>query len=219
MKHFSQNEMGQLEHLYKINLINSCSGFKSANLIGSKSIDGISNVAVFSSVTHFGSSPAILGFLIRPATVPRNTYANIRETGFYTINHIHSEIIEDAHHTSAKYDRNISEFDMTDLREEFKEHYEVPFVKGAPVQIGMRYLEEYRIKANGTIMLIGEMMDIFIKDDLLNADGFIDLSKGNVAAINGLDAYVVPEFHKRMLYQRPKNNRRVTKNIENIDLC
>lgn len=220
MKHFSQNEIGQLEHLYKINLINSCSGFKSANLIGSKSMDGISNVAVFSSVTHFGSSPAILGFLMRPTTVPRNTYCNIRETGAYSINHIHAEIIEDAHHTSAKYDRNISEFDMTGLREEYKVNYEVPFVKGAPVQIGMRYLEEYRIKANGTIMLIGEMMDIFIKDELLRPDGFVDLSRGNVAAINGLDGYVIPEFHKRMPYQRPKKvNRRISRNIENIDLC
>ncbi len=218
MKHFSQNEIAQLEHLYKINLINSCSGFKSANLIGSKSMDGISNVAVFSSVTHFGSSPAILGFLMRPTSVPRNTYSNIRETGSYTINHIHSEIIEDAHHTSAKYDKKISEFDMTKLREEYKEHYDAPFVKGAPVQIGMRYLEEYKIRANGTIMLIGEVMDIFIKDDLLRPDGFVDLSKGNVAAINGLDGYVVPDLPKRMPYQRPKKIHKRYKNFENMDL-
>lgn len=218
MKHFSQHEIGQLEHLYKINLINSCSGFKSANLIGSKSADGISNVAVFSSVTHFGSNPAILGFLMRPTTVPRNTYCNIKETGSYSINHIHSEIIEDAHHTSAKYDRNISEFDMTRLREEYKVNCDVPFVKEAPVQIGMRYLEEYKIKANGTIMLIGEIRDIFIKDDLLRTDGFIDLSQGKVAAINGLDGYVVPEFYKRMPYQRPKKQNSTIKRVENIDL-
>ena len=75
--------------------------------IGSISNNGIENVAVFSSVTHIGSSPAILGFFLRPTTVIRNTYENIKATGFYTINHIHNNITKDAHHTSAKYDFRI----------------------------------------------------------------------------------------------------------------
>ncbi|HMQ44573.1 MAG TPA: flavin oxidoreductase, partial [Mariniflexile sp.] len=54
MLHFTQKQINALEHLYKINLINSCSGYKSANLIGTKSAQGITNVAVFSSVTHLG---------------------------------------------------------------------------------------------------------------------------------------------------------------------
>ena len=102
MTYFSESDIQNLEHLYKINLINSCSGYKSANLIGSKSEDGIENVAVFSSVTHIGSSPAMLGFFLRPTTVIRNTYENIKTTGYYTINHIHKSITKDAHHTSAK---------------------------------------------------------------------------------------------------------------------
>jgi len=89
MKYFDQKYLSTLEHLYRINLINSCSGFKSANLIATKSKDGVSNVAVFSSVIHLGSSPALLGFVTRPTTVPRNTYQNIKETGTYTINHVH----------------------------------------------------------------------------------------------------------------------------------
>ncbi len=113
--HFTREQIDNLHHIYKINLINSISGYKSANLIGTKSNDGIPNVAVFSSVVHYGSSPPILGFVLRPTTVNRNTYDNIKENGFYTINHIHEEIIEDAHHTSAKYPANISEFDKTDL--------------------------------------------------------------------------------------------------------
>ena len=52
MAYFNLKQIQELEHLYKINLINSCSGFKSANLIGTKSTKGQENVAVFSSVTH-----------------------------------------------------------------------------------------------------------------------------------------------------------------------
>lgn len=205
MPNFSCEAIHEMPHLYKINLINSCSGYKSANLIGTKSKDGISNVAIFSSVTHMGSSPALLGFFLRPTTVIRNTYENIKETGFFSINHVHESILNDAHHTSAKYDKSISEFDFTLLEEEFKDDYLVPFVKESPVQMAMKYVEEYPIKSNGTILLIGEIKDLYIADSLLEDDGFINLSKANIAAINGLDGYAIPKLKTRLEYQRPKN--------------
>jgi flavin reductase (DIM6/NTAB) family NADH-FMN oxidoreductase RutF len=204
MAEFSRKDIDQMHHLYRINLINSCSGYKSANLIGTKCYDGISNVAVFSSITHLGSNPGLLGFFLRPTTVIRNTYDNIKATGQYTINHIHNNILEDAHHTSAKYDKGISEFDVTQLEEEYKEGCSAPFVKDCPVQMAMSYVEEYPIKANNTILLIGRIEKLFVPDSLLEKDGFINLSKGQVATINGLDGYAVPELKARLEYQRPK---------------
>lgn len=204
MAQFSYDDIDKMHHLYRINLINSCSGYKSANLIGTKCIDGISNVAVFSSVTHLGSNPALLGFFLRPTTVMRNTYDNIKATGYYTINHIFNSIVDDAHHTSAKYDKSISEFDATHLTEEYKGGFSAPFVEGSPVQLAMRFVEEYDIKANNTILLIGKIEQLYVPDELLQKDGFIDLSKGEVATINGLDAYAVPQSNKRLDYQRPK---------------
>jgi len=205
MIHLKRQDFEELDHIFRINLINSCSGFKSANLIGTKSNLGIPNVAVFSSVTHLGSNPPLLGVIFRPVTdVPRNTYENIKETGQFTINHIDASIINDAHHTSAKYDKDVSEFDITGLEEEYKNGWHAPFVKNAPIQMALTYCEEYKIKANGTIQLIGEIKDLFIKSDLLEKDGFINLSKANVVAINGLDGYAVPKLKERMTYQRPK---------------
>ena len=205
MIHLKRQDFEELDHVFRINLINSCSGFKSANLIGTKSNLGIPNVAVFSSVTHLGSNPPLLGVIFRPVTdVPRNTYENIKETGQFTINHIDASIINDAHHTSAKYDKDVSEFDITGLEEEYKNGWHAPFVKNAPIQIALTYCEEYKIKANGTIQLIGEIKDLFIKSDLLEKDGFINLSKANIVAINGLDGYAVPKLKERMNYQRPK---------------
>ena len=204
MFHLKRQDFDDLDHLYKINLVNSCSGFKSANLIGTKSNDGIANVAVFSSVTHFGSNPPLLGIIFRPMSdVPRNTYENIKETGQFTINHIYWDIIEQAHHTSAKYNKRISEFEVTELEEEYKNNWHAPFVKGAPVQIALTYCEEYKIKANNTIQLIAEIKDLYVKDELIEKDGFINLSKGNVMTINGLDGYALPSLKQRIDYQRP----------------
>jgi flavin reductase (DIM6/NTAB) family NADH-FMN oxidoreductase RutF len=207
MIHFSSDDFNEMHHLYRINLINSCSGYKSANLVGTKSTLGISNVAVFSSVTHIGSNPALLGFFLRPTgTVTRNTYENIKARGEFTINHIHESILEDAHHTSAKYDASISEFDMTSLEEKYLNGFSAPFVKDAPVQLAMTYMEEYNIKANDTILLIGKIKDLYINENLLEKDGFLNLCEANIAAINGLDGYAIPKLKARLEYQRPKRN-------------
>lgn len=204
MNYFNTKNINSLDHLYKINLINSCAGYKSANLIATKAADNQTNVAIFSSVTHIGSAPPLLGFFLRPTTVLRNTYENIMETGYYTINHIHQKILKDAHHTSAKYEKYISEFDVTDLETDYKDNFYAPFVKNCPVQLAMKYVEAYDIKANNTKLVIGEIQGLYIKENLLEKDGFINLSNGAIATINGLDGYAIPNLKQRFEYQRPK---------------
>ncbi len=203
----SRKEIDKLEHIYKINLINCCSGYKSANLIGTIDKSGTTNVAIFSSVTHLGSNPPLLGFILRPTTISRHTYENIKELKYYTINHIYEDILSDAHHTSAKYDRTISEFNVTNLEEEYYSDYSVPFVKGSPLQLAMKYVEEYHIKSNNVILVIGEILDIYVQDDLIQSDGFINLSKGNIATINGLDGYATSVLKERFGYQRPTHEK------------
>ncbi|WP_299666484.1 flavin reductase [uncultured Polaribacter sp.] len=204
MAFFNRKNLDALDKIFRINLINSCSGFKSANLIGSISTKGITNVAVFSSVTHLGSNPPTLGFILRPTTVPRNTHKNIKDVGFFTINHIYEEIIDDAHHTSAKYPEEVSEFDVTSLEEEFKGDFKAPFVKNAPVQMSMKFIEEIYVPSNDVLLVVAQIQELYVNDTLLQEDGLINLSKGNVATINGLDTYAIPKFKKQLSYQRPK---------------
>ena len=68
----------------------------------------------------------------------------------------------------------------------------------------MQFVEEYDIKANNTILVIGKIVGLYIEDHLIEEDGFVDLVKGEVAAINGLDGYAIPEEKVRFGYQRPK---------------
>ena len=204
MHFFDNKDISNLDKIYRINLINSCSGFKSANLLVSISEDGKTNVAVFSSVTHLGSNPPTLGFILRPTTVPRNTHKNIKDLGFFTINHIYEDIIDDAHHTSAEYPEEISEFEMTNLEEEYKGSFKAPFVKNAPVQMAMKFVEEIYVPSNDVMLIVAQIQELYVKDELLQEDGLINLSKGNVATINGLDTYAIPKFKKQLSYQRPK---------------
>ncbi len=198
-------ELEKLEKVTRLNLINSCTGYKSANLLATISKEGITNVAIFSSVTHLGSSPAMIGFIVRPTTVPRDTYKNIKETGYFTINHITKDIIADAHHTSANYDDTVSEFDKTNLEAEFKDGINIPFVKGSPVQLYCKYLNEYYIKENNTIHIIASIEKLFYDESLKHKDGWLQLDKGNVITLNGLDGYCLPTLVDRFEYARKDN--------------
>ena len=204
MDFFSSENLDSLNKIYRINLVNSITGYKSANLIGSVSNTGIENLAIFSSITHLGSNPALLSFFVRPNVVPRNTYKNIMENRVFTVNHVSKEKIEDAHHTSAKYNENISEFDKTNFQPEYKKNWGAPFVKDSAVQLGCKYVDEYYIKENGCSMIVASIEIIFIRKGLLQNDGWVDLSKGDIITINGLDAYALPETVKRLKYARPK---------------
>ncbi|MBC5841005.1 flavin reductase [Flavobacterium sp. F-380] len=195
-------ELENLEKVERLNLINSCTGYKSANLLATISKDGVPNVAIFSSITHLGSSPAMIGFIVRPTTVPRDTYKNIKEMGYFTVNHITEDIIADAHHTSANYDDSTSEFDKTKLEAEFKENIDTPFVKGSPVQLHCKYINEYYIKENNTIHIIASIEKLFFDENLKHQDGWLQLDKGNVIALNGLDGYCLPKLVDRFEYAR-----------------
>ena len=177
MIHISKNTISQMEKVERLNLINSCTGYKSANLIATKSESGESNVAIFSSITHLGSDPALLGFIMRPTTVPRDTYKNIKETGFFTVNHI-------------------------TLEEEYKNEIDFPFVKGSPIQLLCKYLNEYHIKENNTIHIVASIEHLFYDPILEHEKGWLQLDKVNVVSLNGLDGYCLPKLIDRFEYAR-----------------
>lgn len=202
MKELSTMDFSKMEKVERLNLINSCTGYKSANLIATKSTEGNSNIAIFSSVTHLGSDPALIGFIVRPTTVPRDTYKNIKETGHFTVNHITADMIADAHHTSANYEPGVSEFEKTNLEEEYKEEINIPFAKGSPIQLYCKYVNEYYIKENNTIHVIASIEKLFYDEDLRHEDGWLQIDKGNVVTLNGLDAYCLPKLIDRYQYAR-----------------
>ena len=204
MHYFSKAEIAELHNRYRNNLINSISGYKSANLIGTISKSGTTNLGVFNSIVHLGSNPALLGFILRPTTVPRHSFSNMKENGVFTVNHIAKNQIEAAHHTSAKYPEEISEFDQTELNPVFKNDFAAPFVEDAPVQIACRYVNDYLIEENNTRLVVGAIEGVYIDDKMILDDGWVQLDLGEVVTINGLDGYALPQLIERFPYARPK---------------
>ncbi len=203
MLHYSRADIDQMDKIFRLNLINSCTGYKSANLIGTQSADGNTNLAVFSSITHLGSNPPLIGFVLRPMTVPRDSYRNIQSSSFFTVNHIHHSTVADAHHTSAKYPEDISEFSKTDFEAEYLDDFQAPFVKNAKVRLACRFLNEYPIKENNTLLLVSEILAIHVEDGIMENDGWLNLQQAGSVTINGLDGYAKPELIERFPYAKP----------------
>jgi flavin reductase (DIM6/NTAB) family NADH-FMN oxidoreductase RutF len=188
--HLTKEEIKGLAKRKRLNIINSITGIKPANLIGTVSEDNVANVAIFSSIIHLGSNPALLGFIVRPTgEVPRNTYENILANGRYTINHVNESFVKNAHYTSAKFDRDISEFDKCGLTDEYLHDFKAPFVKESTIKIGMKYCESIPIERNGTILVIGEIEHLILPEEAVNEKGYIDLEQAEVAGISGLNTY------------------------------
>lgn len=203
MKHITSEEIKEMEKIFRLNLINSCTGYKSANLLATKSKNGNPNVAVFSSVTHMGSDPAMLGFVTRPLSVARNTYDNIKETSYFTVNHIHEKMIEQAHQTAAKYDEDISEFHKTGLDEEYLDNFHAPYVKQSEIKLGCKYLNEYKIEENDTLLVVASIEHIYFDEGIQMPDGWLRLDDAGTVAVNGLDGYSLPTLLDRFHYARP----------------
>jgi flavin reductase (DIM6/NTAB) family NADH-FMN oxidoreductase RutF len=187
--YYTKENIYQLEKEYRTNLINGISGGKPACLIGTKNSSGTNNLAIFSNIIHIGANPALIGILFRPITDRNHTYQNIKTNQYFTLNHIESSFIEKAHFTSAAFPGGISEFDTCQLSPEFLEGFEAPFVKESHVKIGLKFIEEQFIKANNTILVIGQVEHIFIPNEGLDDEGNVLFEKLNGVSIGGLNTY------------------------------
>ena len=186
---YTSEQIKKLDKITRLKIINSVTGIKPGNLIGTINNKGQTNLAIFSSVVHLGSNPPLLGFISRPKGIEfGHTYRNIQENGQYTINHIHPEFIKNAHYTSAKLDAAVSEFEYCNLSEEYLKDFKAPFLKESTFKMGMCFKEAIDIKCNGTILVIGEIEHLLIPDTAIE-NNEVDLELSDSIGISGLNSY------------------------------
>jgi flavin reductase (DIM6/NTAB) family NADH-FMN oxidoreductase RutF len=198
-----KEDIQQLEQRYRTSFINSLAGFRQAVLVGTKSKDGFSNLAIFNSLIHLGANPALFGLIIRPDTVPRHTLQNILETKEYTLNYVPGALFKKAHQTSARYEKNVSEFEQVGFEELYYPESSSPFVKEAVVKIAMNLEDIIPIPLNGTILIVGSIKQVDISEELVGVDGFVNLSNAEILISQGLDAYFVSKSIGRLPYAKP----------------
>ncbi len=202
MKTITGADIAAMEKLTRVQLANSLPGAKPICLIGSIDAAGNTNLAPFSTVIHLGSNPPLIGLVSRPDLVSRHTLANILATRSYTINHIHPEILSQAHQCSARYPQETSEFAATGLSSHFEPGTTAPFVAESRLRYALSLRETIPIPANDTILIVGQVTLVQLPPEHLANDGSIDLIALQSLASTALDTYFQLSSPTRLPYAK-----------------
>ena len=204
MTFFNEEDILQMPKVKRLNIINSITGIKPANLISTIDERNRHNLAIFSSVVHLGSNPALIGFILRPQEkIRRHTYENILENGYYTINHLPNHKTLEGHYTSAKFDKETSEYDVCHFTPEFQHEFPVPYVKESFLKMGLKHVESIPIKYNGTVMIVGKILQVYVAKSSLSKEGYINLEEAKSVGISGLNTYYDLKKIASYPYARP----------------
>jgi flavin reductase (DIM6/NTAB) family NADH-FMN oxidoreductase RutF len=202
--HLKLEDILAQESMYRRHFMNTLPGPRGVHMVGTKSHRGVENIGVFSSFVHISaSSPPLLGFIMRPLTVPRDTYHNIKANKWFTINTLHPDFLNEAHQTSANYAHGASEFAATGLTPEYSEDCKAPYVAESKIRIGLTFEEEHKISGIETYFIVGRVQEIFLPDEAVAATGHVDHELLQTMSVAGLDNYHEVGKGKRMPYARP----------------
>jgi len=199
----SAAEIAAMEKLERVQFATCLPGPKPICLVGTRSQSGSTNLAPFSSITHLGSNPILIGMVTRPDTVERHTLRNILETESWTLNHITTEILEQAHQCSARYPSERSEFEATGLTPLTHPDIIAPFVRECPIRYALSLEEIVDITSNGTKLIVGRVQLVDIPDSAYSPDGSIKMADHGTIASTALDTYFTISEYQRLPYAKP----------------
>ncbi len=146
--------------------------------VSTRSSAGIDNIAPFSYFTGVGSRPPSLLFC--PANrrdgSPKDTMANIEQTGGFVVNVVTWDLAEQMNATSADAASDESEFELAGLETIEAERVSVARVKASPVQIECRLRELIRVGdgPGGANIVLGDVLMVHIDPRVTDDAGFVD---------------------------------------------
>ena len=194
-----------LDKRQRVALVNSLPGFKPVVLVGTVNGDRRTNLCVINSCFHVGADPALMGMIVRPAPegIQRHTLENILATKKYSVNAVTSTMAQRAHHTSARFTRDQSEFDACGFTEHWHGGFTAPFVSESPLQLGLKLAEHLPLTINSTHLIIGSIQQIHLPSNARRDDGTLDLQSMDIVTGVGLDAYHAVTAGQRFTYAKP----------------
>ena len=155
---------------------------------------GALNLAPFSFFTGVTSTPPTLLFCAgnKRGGIPKDTPSNIAETGEFVVNIVPMETTQAMVQTSAPYDANVDEFAAVGLTAIPSERISVPRVAESPIAFECSLHSIQEIEAEGRVtsrIVIGYIELIHIADEILDANGRIDIGRLNPVSRLGGQLY------------------------------
>jgi len=171
--------------------------------ISTVSRDGIYNLAPFSYFAGISSKPPLLLVSIgsKSPGVKKDTWKNIEETGEFVVNMVTKDILEKMNQTSLPYESEIDEFKEAKLTPIPSSVVKPPRVKESPVNIECRRFQIIEIGRMG--LILGEILKVHVRDDILNEKGYVDTTKLKVVGRLGGANYCIVSGENTFELKRP----------------
>lgn len=136
--------------------------------ISTRSADGVPNLAPFSYFNAVSAAPPLVAASIgHRRTGPKDTLANIRDTGAFCVNIVTDRHLEAMVRTAGDYPADVNEFDVAGLPMADAEAVDAPFVADCPAVLECRLFREVDLGAAPNTLVLGEVVMVRLDDALL----------------------------------------------------
>lgn len=138
----------------------------------------------------------------------KDSLRNIEETGEFVCNLANWETREQMNQSSASVSPEIDEIDLSNLTSIASEIINAPRIAEAPVHLECRYLKSIDIPTwsdtDFYTMILGEVVGIHIRDDLITETGLVDVAKMLPIGRMGYNDYTRVDANSLFTMDRPK---------------
>ena len=147
--------------------------------VSTLSRDGVLNLAPFSFFNAFCADPPVVGFGPVWRNPPKDTIANIRETGEFVVNVVDEQIAEAMNVCSAEFPPHIDEFQQSKLTPVPSAVIKPPRVKESKINMECSLLQiiDFSEKPNGGSLVLGKIVRMHVDDEIIDASYKIDPDK------------------------------------------
>jgi flavin reductase (DIM6/NTAB) family NADH-FMN oxidoreductase RutF len=155
--------------------------------------EGRLNAAPFSFFNAFSGDPPIIGFGVgshKPPT-PKDTRANIRETGQFVVNLVSEDTAAAMNVTAIEFDPSVNEIDLTEMTTLPSIRVKPPRIAESPVAFECELMQIVDLGPNNGLVL-GRVVAMHVRDDaVIDAKAhYIDTPKLKlVGRMHGRDWY------------------------------
>jgi flavin reductase (DIM6/NTAB) family NADH-FMN oxidoreductase RutF len=169
------------DHGLSHNPFKSCVVPRPIGWISTISLDGVHNLAPYSQFQNLTFDPPYVMFAANQNSTGKrkDTATNTEQTGEFVYNMATYDLREAVNRSAAPVAADVDEFELAGLTKAASILVKPCRVAESPVQFECRYHQTLRLPGNGlmgtTDVIIGRVVLIHIKDDVIGPDGRLDI--------------------------------------------
>jgi flavin reductase (DIM6/NTAB) family NADH-FMN oxidoreductase RutF len=185
--------------------LNAIIGPRPIGWVSTRGREGGINLAPYSFFNAFNYRPPIIGF---SSTGSKDSLRNVQETGEFVWNLATRDLAEKMNATSATIPYEVNEFELVGLTQAPSRQVAAPRVAESAVNFECKVTEIVRLRdrhgaAANAWLVLGEVVGVHIRRDLLKDGVFDTFGAGVVLRAGGPSAYALITPESRFDMRRP----------------